>query len=100
VLVIINLTPVTRERYRLGVPRPGIYQPALCSDDPRYGGWGVKPVEAVAERKPFRDYKHSALFRVPPMSITIYTYKRNSETWTLRRNPLSYKQNTTINKEL
>ncbi len=80
VLVIINLTPVARERYRLGVPRAGIYQPALCSDDPRYGGWGVKPVEAVAERKPFRDYKHSALFRVPPMSITIYTYKRNPET--------------------
>ena len=71
-LVICNFTPVLRERYRLGVPKAGSYKPVFCSDDSWYGGTGQGAVVAVSEKEPFREYENSALFRVPPMSITFY----------------------------
>ena len=37
---ISNFTPVVRDGYRLGVPRPGRYREALNTDDARYGGSG------------------------------------------------------------
>ncbi len=78
-LVVLNVTPVTRQDFRLGVPRAGVYKPVFCSDDPKYGGTGSLPGEAAAEPCPFREYTHSALFRVPPMSVTIYARKTRRE---------------------
>ncbi len=71
-LVVLNMTPVTRKGYRLGLPAAGDYEPVFCSDDPKYGGTGETPVAVRAEKVDFREYKHSGLFHIPPMSITIY----------------------------
>ena len=71
-IVVCNFTPVTRESFRLGLPKPGTYVPVLCSDDLKYGGFGVQPTEVVSERSPFREYQNSGLFRLPPMSVTFY----------------------------
>ncbi len=38
VVVILNLTPVPRRGYRIGVPRPGTYRELLNSDSRHYGG--------------------------------------------------------------
>jgi 1,4-alpha-glucan branching enzyme len=40
VVCIVNMTPVLREGYRIGVPEPGRYRVALNTDDARYGGTG------------------------------------------------------------
>ena len=72
VLVICNFCPVARPACRLGVPRRGQYRPALCSDDPKYGGTGMTVRPAVSQSVPFRSYKLSACFDVPPMSVTFY----------------------------
>src|SRR5690606_11301175 len=40
-LVVLNLTPVVRENYRLGVPRRGYWRELLNSDATEYGGSGV-----------------------------------------------------------
>ncbi|WP_353720677.1 1,4-alpha-glucan branching protein GlgB [Dyadobacter sp. 676] len=37
-LFIANFTPVVRENYRIGVPRPGYYREVFNSDNLRYGG--------------------------------------------------------------
>ena len=66
------MTPVTRKGYRLGLPGTGDYEPVFCSDDQKYGGTGETPVTVRAEEVPFREYKLSGLFHVPPMSMTIY----------------------------
>ena len=71
-LVICNFTPVLREDFRLGVPKPGTYVPVFCSDEEKYGGTGEKPVTAESEPIPFREYTDSAVFRIPPMSVTFY----------------------------
>ena len=66
------MTPVTRKAHRLGLPTAGDYEPVFCSDDVKYGGTGDSPVTVRAEEVAFREYKHSGLFHIPPMSITIY----------------------------
>jgi 1,4-alpha-glucan branching enzyme len=43
-LVVLNLTPVPREGYRVGAA-PGRYRLLLNTDDPAYGGSGVGPGE-------------------------------------------------------
>ena len=40
VVVVLNLTPVPREQYRIGVPEAATYVELLSSDDPRFGGNG------------------------------------------------------------
>ena len=71
-IVVLNMTPVTRKAHRLGLPTAGDYEPVFCSDDVKYGGTGDSPVTVRAEEVAFREYKHSGLFHIPPMSITIY----------------------------
>lgn len=77
-LAVLNFTPVLREDYRLGVPKPGTYVPAFCSDDLKYGGTGQLPTETDSEPIPFREYEHSALFRISPMSVTFFERKPGS----------------------
>ena len=72
-IVVCNFTPVTRDSFRLGLPKAGTYVPVLCSDDTKYGGFGIQPTEVVSEHSPFKHYQDSGLFRIPPMSITFYT---------------------------
>lgn len=74
-IAVLNFTPVLRENYRLGVPKAGTYMPVFCSDDVKYGGTGQLPGEAVSEEIPFREYSHSANFRIPPMSLTFFQRK-------------------------
>ena len=72
-LVICNFTPVLREDLRLGVPKPGTYVPVFTSDAAKFGGGGYGSAPAESEEIPFREYALSAMFRVPPMSITFFT---------------------------
>jgi 1,4-alpha-glucan branching enzyme len=43
VVGIFNFTPVVRQNYRLGVPRPGRYEVLLNSDAELFGGSGAGP---------------------------------------------------------
>ena len=71
-MVVMNVTPVTRPDFRLGVAKPGRYVPVFCSDDLKYGGTGSMPGEAVSEKVSFREYPYSACFHIPPMSVTVF----------------------------
>ena len=73
VICICNFTPVLREGYRIGVPKPGTYAPVFCSDDLKYGGTGQLPVPVQAEPGVYREYPYIASVRVPPMSVTFFT---------------------------
>ncbi|MFN3671830.1 MAG: alpha amylase C-terminal domain-containing protein, partial [Bosea sp. (in: a-proteobacteria)] len=41
VLVVVNMTPVPRHGYRIGVPQAGLWREILNSDAAHYGGSGV-----------------------------------------------------------
>jgi 1,4-alpha-glucan branching enzyme len=71
--VILNLTPVPRYHYRLGLPRPGKWREALNSDAGIYGGSNVGNLGGV----PARDHKwhnqpYSAEFTLPPLSLIVF----------------------------
>ena len=40
-VIVCNFTPLVRENYRIGVPRPGRYRERINTDAGEYGGSGV-----------------------------------------------------------
>jgi 1,4-alpha-glucan branching enzyme len=76
-LVVLNMTPVSREGYRVGVPWDGFWGEALNSDAMDYGGRGFgnlggKDAEAVASHG--RDF--SLTLTLPPLSALFFTSQR------------------------
>ena len=41
-IVVINFSPEKREEYTVRLPRRGVYEEIFTSDNPRYGGAGVR----------------------------------------------------------
>jgi 1,4-alpha-glucan branching enzyme len=69
---ILNLTPVPRHNYRIGVPRAKVYREAMNSDSEFYGGsnvgnHGVVKVESI----PFHAYAQSVSLTLPPLACLI-----------------------------
>ena len=72
-LVVMNLTPVTRSNYRIGLPLPGRWKELLNSDAAIYGGSNVgNPYGVTAEDYAVHNQRHSALFTLPPMSVSVF----------------------------
>ncbi len=69
-VVILNLTPVPRHKYRIGLPRPGKWFEVFNSDAAVYGGSNVGNYGCVtAEDLDWHNQSYSAEFTLPPMSI-------------------------------
>ncbi|HEY4216070.1 MAG TPA: 1,4-alpha-glucan branching protein GlgB [Gemmatimonadaceae bacterium] len=69
VVVVLNLTPVPRERYRIGVPAAGQYQRLLSSDDAEWGGSNVGRIDGVhSDPSPLHGYGQSIEMTLPPLS--------------------------------
>src|SRR5262249_26098740 len=63
VVVILNLTPVPRPRYRIGLPRPGKWLEVLNTDSSHYGGSNMGNAGCVfAEEKRMHNQPASADF--------------------------------------
>ncbi len=76
VVVVMNLTPVERTDYRVGLPAGGDWDEVLNSDAESYGGGGrgnMGGVTATADGWMGQD--HSATLVLPPLSTIILTQK-------------------------
>ena len=74
-LFVLNMTPMERKDYRVGVPQKKKYKLILNSDDKRFGGDGhVIPEVIAAEKEPcdYRDYSIS--FDLPQYSSAIFAF--------------------------
>jgi len=73
VIVIMNLTPVPRTDYRVGLPSGGRYQLVLNSDAAEFGGSGYE-VDEVIHAEPFawQDQPQSAPLNLPPLALLVY----------------------------
>jgi 1,4-alpha-glucan branching enzyme len=72
-LVILNLAPVLRHGYRIGVPGPGRWREVLNSDAGIYGGSNVGNLGGVTAANVFwHNQPHSAEFTLPPMSAMAF----------------------------
>jgi 1,4-alpha-glucan branching enzyme len=71
-LVLLNLTPVPRAGYRVGVPQAGSYRMLLSSDDARYGGSGYPTRARVAsEPSPMHGLRQSVQLDLPPLAALV-----------------------------
>ncbi|PSL23419.1 1,4-alpha-glucan branching protein GlgB [Chitinophaga ginsengisoli] len=72
ILVILNMTPVPREDYALGLERGGEWQEILNSDDSRFFGSGVVNTGILtAQDGPHHGKSHVLRLRIPPLGATI-----------------------------
>src|SRR5205814_186790 len=72
-VVILNLTPVPRERYRVGVPADATYVKLFSSDDTEWGGSGYAAVDSArAEPSPFHGYPQSVELTLPPLGALVF----------------------------
>jgi 1,4-alpha-glucan branching enzyme len=76
-VVIVNLTPVPRESYRIGVPQAGRYREIINSDSEYYGGsnMGNGPSPLVAEETPWMNRPYSLSLTLPPLASIVFLYE-------------------------
>lgn len=68
-VIILNLTPVPRPKYRVGIPAPTTYTVALNSDSTCFGGSGYPCLEkATSERIPHDGCQNSIELTLPPLA--------------------------------
>jgi 1,4-alpha-glucan branching enzyme len=66
---VANLSPVPREGYRLGLPRPGRWKELVNTDSHFYGGSDVGNLGGVlAEAVPWHEQSFSAEITLPPLA--------------------------------
>ena len=74
VVVALNLTPVPRVNYRIGVPQAGVYRELLNSDSVFYSGSNVNNGEGVTTQdQPWMGQPHSMLIKLPPLAGVIFS---------------------------
>ena len=72
-LVVINVTPVYRENYRLGTPNKGKWKEIFSSDAAEFFGSGKLNNEVLtSEMIAYNGQKQSILINVPPLGVTIF----------------------------
>ena len=77
VVVVLNLTPVPREDYRIGVPDAGSYRSIFSSNDEAFGGSGMGPTVVVdTEPAPFHGYPQSLRLLLPPLGALVLAPSR------------------------
>ena len=71
ILCVMNMTPVVRENYRVGVPAAGEYRELLNTDSEHYGGSNQGNPPRAATSEPHKGRPASLLLTLPPLA-TIY----------------------------
>ena len=73
-VIVCNFTPMPRQGYRIGVPRPGRYRERINTDATEYGGSGVGNAgEVHADPHPAHGHPYSILLNLPPLGTLIFT---------------------------
>ncbi len=73
VLVVMNLTPVPRYNYRVGVPGDALWYEILNSDARQYGGSGMGNFGEVASNPvPYHNEEQSVNILLPPLSVVMF----------------------------
>jgi 1,4-alpha-glucan branching enzyme len=71
--VVLNLTPVPRSNYRIGLPSPGKWREVLNSDAGIYGGSNEGNLGGVlCEEHKWHGQPYSAALTLPPLSVVAF----------------------------
>jgi 1,4-alpha-glucan branching enzyme len=73
ILVILNLTPVPRNSWRVGLPVKGKWKLLLNSDEEQFYGAGLfNDIEILSEEKAWHGRKYSTLVSLPPLAGLVF----------------------------
>ncbi len=75
-VVVLNLTPVVREHFRIGLPYAGEWEVLLNSDDLTYFGSGIHQLLIHSEHLHWMNQVQSAQVHLPPLGGYILKRKR------------------------
>ena len=76
VIVILNLTPIPREKYRIGLPKAGTLVQIFNSDHKKYNGTGNYTNKKLkSEVKNWNGRENSIELALPPLAMTAFKYK-------------------------
>jgi len=76
VIVVLNLTPVPRENYRIGLPKLGTLKEIFNSDDTKYHGTGnYKNKNMTSEVREWNNRENSLELDLPPLSMMAFKYQ-------------------------
>ena len=79
-LVVLNMTPVAYESFRIGVPKPGVYEEILNSDKDLYGGSNVfNGLPLKSEPVPMHRCQQSLDLKVAPLSVAVFQFRSADE---------------------
>jgi 1,4-alpha-glucan branching enzyme len=71
-LAVLNMTPLARHGYRIGVPTGGRWRLVLDTDAGVYGGSDSAPGPVAAEPHASHGQAHSLSLTLPPFSLRLY----------------------------
>ncbi|MGP9820493.1 1,4-alpha-glucan branching protein GlgB [Salinarimonas sp. NSM] len=75
-LVVLNMTPVPRHEYRIGVPEGGTWSEILNTDAQIYGGTNLGNAGAVrTEAIPAHGRSHSVGITLPPLAAVVFRHQ-------------------------
>ncbi len=76
IVVVMNATPVVRERYRVGLPNAGFYREILNTDSEHFGGSNVGNGGGIhSEPVPHVGRPHSAPLTLPPLAAVFLKWQ-------------------------
>ena len=76
VLVVVNMTPVPREGYRIGVPHAGAWIERMNTDAQVYGGSGMGNAgQAACVNEPAHGHAQSLDLCLPPLSTLVFEFQ-------------------------
>lgn len=70
-VVLCNLTPVPRLRYRVGLPQAGPWRELLNTDQAVYGGSGLASAPSATEALPWQQRPQSLCLDLPPLACIL-----------------------------
>jgi 1,4-alpha-glucan branching enzyme len=74
-VVVLNLTPIIRENYKIGIPMKGKLTEIFNSDATAFGGSGIRnesPIKIV--ETPWNWKEYSAEITLPPLGIVVFKF--------------------------
>ncbi|WP_108425450.1 1,4-alpha-glucan branching protein GlgB [Flagellimonas amoyensis] len=71
-IVACNFTPVPRESYRVGVPKPTQLKLVFNSDDTKYSGSGMGKKTLKPSKTTWNGHEQSVVMTLPPLSVVVY----------------------------
>lgn len=75
IVIVLNLTPVPRENYRIGAPMSGQWECILNSDATLFGGSGAGQLASHTEELPWQNQQQSLVLSLPPLGGLVLAWK-------------------------